>query len=200
MPMGNMKLRRRRYRVGISGVANVSSRHTKSAGQEHGGQRPQRMTPTEVQPTIGPMLSTSMAAVTAPARLQLPTQSMPSQALLGAGGRAGSTRRPGGPGAAPAAGAPPPGRRRPAAPADPRTGSRHPKYWITGEPSVTPEDRSAGADQRPPAQGLDPLLAVEELQDQGHRGGAGGRALHAIEGAGEEQHADVGRGGRERWR
>ena len=63
-------------------------------GDERGGERqlaadeerrparppatPHVITAGDVQPTMGPMLSTSMAAVTDPARLQLPTQSMPS--------------------------------------------------------------------------------------------------------------------------
>ena len=90
MPIGKTKLRRRQYLVGISGVAKVSSRQTNSPISPTAA-RPERITPTEVHPTMGPMLRTSMAAVTAPARLQLPTQSMPSQALSAPARAAGST-------------------------------------------------------------------------------------------------------------
>ncbi len=76
--IGNMKLRRRQYVVGISGVAKVVSRHTKMAPRTTAA-APAAYTAAEFQPTIGPMLSTSIPAVTAPARLQLPTQSMPAQ-------------------------------------------------------------------------------------------------------------------------
>src|SRR6516162_8678259 len=75
--MGNMKLRRRQYFVGISGLANVASRQTNTTPMTTAA-TPATVTPTEVQPATGPMLSTSMAEVTPPAKLQLPTQSMPS--------------------------------------------------------------------------------------------------------------------------
>ena len=80
--------------MGTSGVAKVDSRHTNSTASATAA-TPQTTTPTEVQPAIGPMLSTSMAAVTAPARLQLPTQSMPAQTLRApaAAGRVARARR-----------------------------------------------------------------------------------------------------------
>ena len=75
--MGNTKLRREKYFVGTSGVANVSSRHTKVAPSTTAS-TPATTTAVEFHPTIGPMLSTSIPEVTAPARVQLPIQSMPS--------------------------------------------------------------------------------------------------------------------------
>jgi len=86
-------LRRRQYLVGISGVANVSSRQTKSPINPI-ADTPETTTPTESQPTMGPMLRTSIAAVTAPARLQLPTQSMPSHDFSAPPLPAGSTPGP----------------------------------------------------------------------------------------------------------
>ena len=108
---------------------------------------PHVITAGEVQPAIGPMLSTSMAAVTDPARLQLPTQSMPSQTRE-RGSRRGEPSPPG-----------PPdsdttssrwarrsdGNRRATtteamtkSTSCPQNSVRHPKYWITGDPRVTP--------------------------------------------------------------
>ena len=136
-----MKLRRRQYLVGMSGVANVSSRQTNSTARPR-AHRPERITQTDVHPTFGPRLRTSIAAVTAPARLQLPTQSIPSQAALGVGclGRRRRPRRPASmrPGARD-------GRRRATTTAAmtrrmscPQNRARQPRNWITGEPSVTP--------------------------------------------------------------
>ena len=48
-------------------------------------------------------------------------------------------------------------------------------------------------DQRPPAQRLDPVLAVEELENDRHRRGARGGALHPVEGPGEEEESHAGR-------
>ncbi len=86
------------------------------------------------------MLSTSIAATTQPARLQLPTQSMPSNTRPLAGRVcAGSAGRPWAP-----------ERRRvgrskattteatTSSTSWPQNRVRQPKYWITGEPSVTP--------------------------------------------------------------
>ena len=201
--MGNMKLRRRQYVVGTSGVAKVASRQTNTHGQrgsaharhDDAGRRPARR--------CGPMLSTSMAAVTAPARLQVPTQSMPSHTR----DRARARRRPfapphparavARPPAATAAAPRPPTEAMTSSTSWPQNSVRHPKYWITGEPSVTPRTGPPAptSDHHPSA--LTRSSGVEQLEDDRHGRRAGGGALHAVEGAGEQQHADVGRRRRE---
>src|SRR5580698_8750032 len=121
----------------MSGVANVASRHKKVTPIPT-ATTPETITPTDVHPAIGPMLSTSMAAVTPPARLQLPTQSMPFQTFErfpaalavalssdGTGPPARAFRRVGS---------------STATTTDamtnntswPQNNVRHPKYWITG--------------------------------------------------------------------
>src|SRR6185437_7869703 len=96
-------------------------------------------TPNDVQPASGPMLSTSIPAVTQPARLQLPTQSMPDQSC----GRSSAVfpdpastfarvRRPDGSSTATTSDA------ITSSTSWPQNSVRQPKNWITGEPSVTP--------------------------------------------------------------
>ena len=163
---------------------------------EHAGQRrrrrhPPTMTPGDVHPAIGPMLRTSMAAVTAPARLQVPD---PVHALPDA------ERSPHRPVRAAVArhrfAAPARARRRTAAARAttteamisstswPQKSVRHPKNWITGEPSVTPRTGPPAPDQRPPPERLHPVRGREQLEDDRHRRRAGGGALHAVEGSG----------------
>jgi hypothetical protein len=78
----------------------------------------------------------------------------------------------------------------------PQNRARHPKYWMIGAPMVTPRTGPPGPDQRPPAHGLDPVLVGEGLEDQGHRGRAGGRPLDAVEQPGGDEHPGRrGRGG-----
>ena len=141
VPIGNMKLRRRQYVVGTSGVVNVDSRQMKTTAKTAAA-TPAAITAGDVQPTMGPMLNTSMAAVTPPARLQLPTQSMPSQtrdrlprpfpseitsagefrrARLSDGSKRATTTE-----------------AMIRSTSWPQNSVRHPKNWITGEPSVTP--------------------------------------------------------------
>jgi len=113
---------------------------------------PHVITAGEVQPTMGPMLSTSMAAVTHPARLKIPTQSVPSQTPEP---RRRRDRRPSaGDGTWPSstavvveatAASPRVGNRRATtteamtrSTSCPQNRVRHPKNWITGDPSVTP--------------------------------------------------------------
>ena len=174
-------MRRRQYLVGISGVANVSSRQTKSTDQADGGHaaedHPDRVPPddrTDAQdqhgrgdgPGQAPAAHPVHALPGASRRRRRPVHLGPRWARRREGKRSATTTA-----------------ATTSSTSCPQNRARQPRYWITGEPSVTPEDGSSGADQRPPAQGLDPLFAVEELEDQRHRGGAGGRALHTIEGA-----------------
>ena len=149
---------------------------------------------------MGPMLSTSIAAVTVPGQAPAahPVHALPGRSRRRPSAAVGSTAGPGdGPGGATAGGAATTTAATTSSTSCPQNRARQPRYWITGEPSVTPRTGSSGADQGPPPQRLDPLLAVEQLQDERHRGGPGGGALHTIEGARDEEHAHVGRGGRE---
>ena len=59
------------------------------------------------------------------------------------------------------------------------------------------EDGAAGAHQRPPAHGLDPVAAVEDAEDEGHGGGPEAGPHGAAEDTGEDEDADVGGGGRQ---
>ena len=92
MPRGNMKLRRR-----STGRDERRGERQLSPDEEHGQKTAataQTITPGDSSPSMGPMLSTSMAAVTAPARLQLPTQSMPCPGVLFGRALAGPPARP----------------------------------------------------------------------------------------------------------
>ena len=79
----------------------------------------------------------------------------------------------------------------------PQNSVRQPKYWITGEPSVTPRTGPPAPTRDHHPSALTRSSRREQLEDDRHRRRAGGGALHAVEGAGEQQHPHVRRGRRE---